>query len=527
MQENSKDSFWDIDKLVPKKNHTLAGFSTKGKTVDYVIVGEVESTPSDERRLALTNVEDNEKKAEAVYTYERGLVKKVFVKHTPDKYDFHANFVKAAVLYYDFKVPKCDFSSFYSYMPQYVQLTSPQKSYYFYWRSMVRAGKYIKTDYSYFYLYVYEILNLPDKMPKTEALKRLIALWREYRKALPNIDVNMSLWIQDFCLVYNLPSPTEEIKDFIFDVMGTTGFKEFYLSDAENMGVDGISSLLAYLSDYDWRRGKYAGGNNKEAYAKHLTGAMGLLFSRLFEKGKLAYSNENGEISVLERSAFRGALCTENIKYRLRVEYRPLCDDTELRETVTLAIKYTENKLRALLGAKSRLAVKDFSDEYKGIIDGYFDSLFAKVNRERMKANRPEYEKLYEAENNEISFEGADEIERASWTTTARLVVEEQVEEHTEENRIEKPIEKAPVCDENNFYGLNADMVDFVRAALLCDASMQRAISSSLGLPINVVADEINEAFSDGFGDIVLEESETCFTVLEDYREDIEKWLKK
>ena len=32
MQENDRDGFWDIDKLVPKKNTTLAGFSTKEKT---------------------------------------------------------------------------------------------------------------------------------------------------------------------------------------------------------------------------------------------------------------------------------------------------------------------------------------------------------------------------------------------------------------------------------------------------------------------------------------------------------------
>ena len=525
MQENDKDSFWDIDKLVPKKSHTLAGFSTKEKTVDYIIEGEGGSDFSEDRRLTLSNMATTEARGETVYSYERGLIRKVYVKHTPDKYDFHANFIKAALLYYDFKAPMCDFASFYSYMPQYTQLTSPQKSYYFYWRSMVRMGKYIKTDYSYFYLYVYEILNLPDKMPKTEALKRLITLWREYRKALPNIDTNMSLWIQDFCLVYNLPSPTEQIKDFIFEVMVTTGFKEFYLSDAEHMGVDGVSSLLAYLSDYDWRRGKYAGGDNKEAYAKHLTGAMGLLFSRLFYKGELS-SDANGPLSSMERSAFRGALCTSDIKCRIKVEYRPLCEQTELRATVTSALKYTENKLRALLGVKSRLAVKDFSNEYKEIIDSYFSLLFEKVNRERMKANRPEYEKLYEAENNGISVEGADEIERASWTTTARLVVEEEDFE-TAEIKIEVPVKKPEEAEQNDYYGLQGAMVDFVRAALNLDAAAEREIAKELALPLNAIADEINEAFSDGFGDIVLEEMEDYFTVIEDYREDIEKWLMK
>ena len=112
MQENDKDSFWDIDKLVPKKSHTLAGFSTKEKTVDYIIGGEGDSASSEDRRLTLPNMATTEARQESVYSYERGLVKKVYVKHTPDKYDFHANFIKAALLYYDFKAPMCDFASF-------------------------------------------------------------------------------------------------------------------------------------------------------------------------------------------------------------------------------------------------------------------------------------------------------------------------------------------------------------------------------------------------------------------------------
>ena len=118
------------------------------------------------------------------------------------------------------------------------------------------------------------------------------------------------------------------------------------------------------------------------------------------------------------------ALTTCPIKYRITVEYRKISEEPEVRLLVTSALKYTENKLRALLGVKSRLAVKDFDESYAGIIDSYFEKLFREVNRERMKANRPEYEKLYEAKEEERSLDGADEIERSSWITTARVVVE-------------------------------------------------------------------------------------------------------
>lgn len=523
MFENDRDDFWDIDKLIPrKKGTTLSSFSTKEKTVEVVSVGIDTELSPEERKLTLPNMGATERMPERTYEKEKGLIKKVTVKHNPDKYDFHANFIKAALLYYDFKGTPCEMVSYYSYMPQYTQLTLAQRNYYFYWRTELRKGKYIKTDYSYFYLYIYELINLTEKMPRAEALKIMIRLWREYRKSLPQIDSNMSVWVQDMCLVYNLPSPIAEIKDFVFDALGNSGFKEFYLSEAESMGADGVSSMLAYLSDYDWRQGKFAGGDNREAYAKHLTGAMSGLLYHLFYEKKIMF--DEGQLSKMERTAFRSALCTAEVKYRISVEYRQIAEESGLRRTVTAAIKYTENKLRALMGIKSRLAIKDLSDEYKSVIDNYFAVLFDKVNRERMLANRPEYEKLYEAESTELSMSGADEIERASWSNTARLVVEDEVYEQTETVEPEKP---DTINETESVYGLDSGEMDFLCAALDGNSAQMQRICQSLGIPEESMADRINEAFADGFGDIVLELSEDGYAVIEDYREDVIKCLNR
>ncbi|MBQ8689206.1 MAG: TerB N-terminal domain-containing protein [Clostridia bacterium] len=524
MSVDEKDAFWDISKLVPKKKSTAAPFSTKGKLSDVSIPGDAESSPPERNRL--TAVGGNATAEERVYTRTEGLIKRVIIRRTPDKYDYYASFVKAATLYYDFKAPECEFAPYYSYMPQYIQLTQPQKSYYFYWRSMVRKKKYIKTDYSYFYLYVYEIINLPELIPPERGVEMLIDLWCAYRKQLPNIDANMSLWIQDYCLVYGIDCPMDRIRDFIFTAIGSSGFKEFFLSDAEILGQEGVLSVVSYLSDYDWRSGKYAGGDSREAYAKHLTGAMTLIISRLLHGGKIL--KENSETARLERFAFRSMLTTSAIKYRITVEYRPICEESELRGTVTAALKYTENKLRALMGVKSRLAVKELPQEYRELIDGYFNELFDKVNRERARAARPEYEKLYEAESNGISTTDADEIERSSWLTTARLV--EDVEEYAPDTS-EEPEEKADSTAQPEVavdtYGLSGSRIEFVRAALTADTAKMAEIAASTGELADSLADEINEAFADGFGDVILEPADEGYTVIDDYREDIEKWLLK
>lgn len=525
-----KDDFWDVEKLLPKKKSTLSPFSTKEKTVEYNISGEEKKADTDTMLTSISNEQTKEEKGADVYVFDEGFIKKVTIKRFVDKYDFYGNFRKAALVYYDFKTSKCEFVPFFSYMPQYTQFTPQQKNFYFYWRDSVRRGKYIKTDYSYFYLYIYEILNLPDKISAKDGLSMLTTLWKAYRKDLPNIDSNMSLWVQDYCLVYNLPCPMNEIGEFIFDVIGAAEFKEFYLCNASSMGIDGISALVAYLSDYDWRKCKYAGGDNREVYSKHLLGAMGLLIGKLWQSGQLF--GTDCDVARLSRSAFRNSLCTHSVKCRLEIEYIPLAKAELVRNSFTSALKYTENKLRALLGVKSRLAIKDLPDEYRAIIDTYFKDVFAKAQREHEKASMPEYEKLYDAESGELSFAGADEIERASWTTTARLIVEEDKDIMDEPQK--SPIQQVDSSDNENSsndnsesYGLSEEEILFIRYIKDANALGIKDVTSKIGIVPNAIVEKINEAFCDGFGDVIIEGEDPEFNIIEDYEDDIEEWLSK
>lgn len=532
MKEYDRDSFWKIDKLVPKKKTPMSTFSTGGKVVDYTVGGEDAPADPERGRLTTLGAVGAEKKEDKVYEPSRGLIKRVTVKYTPDKFDFHAHFVKAARLYYDFEAPECEFATYYSYMPQYSHMNEAQKSYYFYWRGALRRGEFIKTDYSYLYLYVYEIINLPDLIPPKQGIDMLITLWERYRGQLPNIDTNMSLWVQDYCLVHGLECPMDKLSGFIFSILGAAQFKEFYLFDAENLEEEAIAPVLAYLSDYDWRTGRYAGGDNREAYARHMTGAMRLLISHLHSCGRLLSGTE--ELQKMHRGAFKYALTTSAIKCNITAEYIPIASEAALRATVTAAVKYTENKLRALMGAKSRLAVKGLEDEYKRIIDTYFAELFDKVNRERARAARPEYERLYEVEDRGLSAADADEIERASWSTTARLVEDiDEYAEATEATTVLPDNLKMPSAPEKGneerdieTYGLDGSHIEFVRAALVGDYKEMRDIANRLGELCDTLADTVNGAFADGFGDVILEVSDGGYTVIEDYKEDIEEWIQ-
>ena len=513
---DERDEFWNIEKLVPKKKSSLAPFATRITTAENVIDGD-EGRDNAENKINF-NLHGELASAESV-TYvpgRPGLIKSVTIKRSLDKYDFYGTFRKSALLYFDCKADKCDFVPFYSYMPQYSQLASAQKSYYFYWRSLAASSKFIKCDYSYLYLYVYEILNLPEKYPPESAIKLLCRLWREYRASLPRIDAYFALWIQDFCLVYNLECPIDEVREFIFDVISSSAFKEFYISNVDVTSDSDVNALIAYLSDYDWRRGKYAGGDNRKMYSEYLQEAMKRFFFHLKEDGLLL----GGDTSVVtRRDAFAHSLCTHSVKCKLEIEYVPLSRDEDLRSLVTEAVRYTENKLRALFGIKSRLAIRTLDDKYKRTIDRYFDAIIAEEKRRVARENAPAYERLYDAPKEKLSFSGAENIELSSWSTTVRLVGDEAEDTiipvvafsapptESEKSEIEAP----------NDSGLSIEDKELLVRLLDGDADLKN----------DSVAERINGFFVDAIGDIILENDGKSYVIIEDYREEIAEWITK
>jgi hypothetical protein len=230
---------------------------------------------------------------------------------------------------------------------------------------------------------------------------------------------------------------------------------------------------------------------------------------------------DNLEAATISRSAFRNSLCTHAVKCQLEIEYLPLAKADGVRGIITSAIKYTENKLRALLGVKSRLAVKDFPIEYKNVIDGYFNEIFDRVNKAQRKAAMPEYEKLYEAIDTELSLEGASKIESASWQTTALLVSEEdEIEPLTEEK-------EAATQKTENSYGLSGLEISILKAILSKDTEKAMNIARSEGIILDTAVDKINEAFFDNFGDVIIEGGSSNYNIIEDYKEDIGEWILK
>ncbi len=542
-RSEEKDDFWDLDKLVPKKKSaSLSPFVTKPTVRDYtanVPKSEKDELISkdiraEERKLTSEGMSGFDETTDKVYYPENTLIKSITVRKYKEKYDFYDSFRKAALLYYDCPGEKCEFAQFYSYMPQYSQLNKAQKHYYFYWRQEMRNGRFIKTDYSYIYLYVYEIINLPEIIEPKQGIKLLCRLWREYRKILPRIDMYFSIWVRDYCLVHELPCPISELQDIIFDVIRISDFKEYYFTNIGTTSRDGVWSLVAYLSDYDWNKGflSIVGAPSEDAeylrkaeiYKTLLEGAIRVILPLIWYA--CMREKEKGNLIKISKPAFLNTLCTHSVKCKLDIEYYPLADASELRAGITSAVRYTENKLRALFGAKSRLSIKYIPKEYSELIDCYFDELIQKNESRIKRKDAPEYEKLYEAPREKLSFEGADEIERLSWETTMRLCDTEEYEESLPMADISvsieqsDPIPESTITKNKNDYGLSESEIAYITA--LCESSD----FGTRGIDDEAIVERINEAFSDGFGDVIIEDTGVGFAIIEDYKEVITEWLK-
>ena len=123
--------------------------------------------------------------------------------------------------YFDERGAETSYVRYFSYMPQYTQLTAQQLAYYLYWRSQLLAGSALACDEGYIYLFAYECINLTDVLltPK-DALERLLTLWQNYAQQFPKINKYLSEWVSDLCLTHRMTLSHDKLGGKHFYVRG-------------------------------------------------------------------------------------------------------------------------------------------------------------------------------------------------------------------------------------------------------------------------------------------------------------------
>lgn len=528
-----KDDFWDLSALVPKRKSEARVFArrtsvtaTEISVSPRFVRADHADVPLTERPVHPQSLKEKPPAPERVYRPQNALVREVRVYPWKNKYSYYEHFRRQARYLHNKEGKECGEVDFFSYMPQYSQLNAAQLDYYLWWRTKFRQGVCLPAAYSYVLLYLYELINLDESSisPQT-GQENMLRLWLSYREKYPKLDPLVREWLCDYSLLYQLPPPRLDPK-FYRELLSGCKLKEFYVPADEGDALK--NAMLLFCNNYDYTKSKFYRADTKEDYDRVLGGAVAEAVAFLREESGAVLTNEAG-ISTVSRDVFSGAICSCYIKRRVEVDFTSFSHTHDLRYIMTDVLKYAENVLRANRGIKSRLSIYAVSVPLRERLDAYL----AKVLPPRRHAVKreesvPEYERRYDLPNVELSASHASEIEADSWQTTKRLVEAFEVQEIeiTPETGVKNAVfeEETPALADPPQAGSQPSLVAalgklsaFLPLALSRDRAAQRAFAASHGLMLDAIVDKINTVAGDILGDILLEEEDGAYGVIEDY----------
>ena len=512
------------------------------------------------------------KPSETVKTYRPDgiLIREVSVKTWESETEFYGRFASDAHRSHE-ALPKTPYTAkleavpYFSYVPQYAHMNMAQVEFYRYIRENIRHGIYPDCDLAYIQLYIFEIINLPEIIPSEEGAALLASIWLNYRSRHPRLDGFMCEWMADYCLIGGCPLP-KPIHTIMHEIVPKAQFKEFYLNDftssSDTPRIFG-ETVLEVSSDYDYRSGRYY-KDHRDEYERHIPEAAGLAMKQAKESGRGIFAMDR--VYKMTRDSYSGAVVSSGIKRRIDIEFLSFTRRADTRQSVTAIAKYAENKLRSVLGIKAKLSSEGISPEDTAVIDAYFAPLMPQ-NVKKPKEDRymPEdYMKNYESEDSGFDFAAAQAIEEQSWINTGRLTGDSAYTENlpsipeyeadipvsidgelssaldgfaeAEETPAEEPVsieafdaaeKHSEPTIEHTLPKEDAEADDEIRAAVHAALLGEfRLYCRRNNLYEGEAADRVNNVFLDEIGDIILENTGSGFELIEDYREDVENWLR-
>lgn len=255
--------------------------------------------------------------------------------------------------------PTARFVAFEQYWATYAHMAPGQLKFYFKWRNAVRSGEAPRTDLSYIFVLVYELLHLVGTHGPEDAATKLERVWRAYRTTYPKLDGYLVTWTAD--------------------LLASEGRHEQAMGFIERAVADGASARdqeVLLVTDRYWERGDYlampragvsllAGdprlGENK-FYTAHNAGLEGeawidrayrdaLTVTDRFVTSQDGHPPRTREIATnglaqLSREAFQGAVYEFRRKTVTLGKVPRLPADSGMIALYRNAVRYAENFLR-------------------------------------------------------------------------------------------------------------------------------------------------------------------------------------
>lgn len=567
------DSFWDLNSLLPKKRPVIPSYkSTNTSTVEISVDSDKSDTssylppqkcenypiPKEEDSQLLNRLPLRQRAEEyrsnpldpyLIYKPDSRLIKHVEISAWNNRFNFYEKFLNDAKRLWSRTAEETEHVPFFSYVPQYSQLSYSQMKWYLWWRENVRKGVYLKSDFCYILLHIYEILNCTEEISPSEGIKTLCALWLNYRKDYRRLDRYMCEWLCDYCLINKLPCPANTLRPILNEIAELSTLKEFYMDFSDSKGL--MECMVFSASSYDFKKSRYITEENKDIFKGHICKGAEAAAKKILEDSK--YKNLFGADFRVTRTSYASALCAYSAKRSIVVEYTSYARSPKFRFMATDIVKYCENRIRAALGVRSRLKVGEIDNSIKEEIDAYFLSALPGAKKPKNNQNEESfkaYEELYEPISTSFSLESALEIEKKSWDTAELLTdafTDNFPDEYGESVENSTPLEvQAPEAENSTaqdeahteeedmsgfdeFYCLIKSLDENSRN-LLCLLSSGNSkgifeFSKSVGSLPDALIDKINENAYDIIGDIIIESANEEYRIMSEYEGEITKWL--
>lgn len=536
------DDFWDIDALIPQR--MLPKRHTDTQTTELILEPPTSETDSDdgsqqraaplaERRFIPPHTAE-ERKREPIpdeeYHLQSSLIDTVRLFPVKTTHSYYESFLRDAVRLSEVHGQSRTHVPFFSYVPQYTQMTRAQLEWYLWWRENFRQDIVLTTDYSYLLLYAYELIHLAERMDPNTVQAEFCKLWLRYRDIFHQLDQYLPEWICDHGLLYRLPPPTQLQGTSLYLAMSHCTLKEYYMTSSGEEGL--LRGLLTFCSNYDFQKSKFYTPETKRMFETMIFGALREVLMTMSTDGTL-FHLQGMDSSRMVREAYHGAICSGRMRKRIAVEYESFHCSYQLRYLITDVVKYTENHLRASFGIRSRLSIYALPTSVRTLLDAYLQPKLPKrVSSAEKKRTEEEqlYAQQYDCPRTPLSLSRAAEIERTSWQTTERLVEAfdgtEAVDALSETGKANEvmttirrtdAVEAALTDEERPFFEAMRLYLPFLEAVLHRNGKQQTLRAKKLQKSVDVLADEINELAAEYTGDILLEEADVGFAVIEDY----------
>lgn len=405
---------------------------------------------------------------------------------------------------------------FSSYYPTYDKMTPAQERWYFYWRYRLRQGDWKPTDLSYLMVHIYEGISLVGFSSAPAAFDHLVAIWKHYRAAQPNLDRYLVDWLADFVVVYQQPltalnwyNQAQQIGAVIADFDLNV---EAWLQ-GNNGDLSGLPNDILYrLTDYSPVKNKFYQEHNQNnrldlAYRKGIQAIDALLRG---EHQSLLKLYRPAPDKMIKREPFAGALHDMGHQTITIASIAPWSGASILALKLTSIIKYTENILRKQANFKSRLQGIDLPLEWQRILNQTFA---IQIPRREIK----------------LDMSNVVALKRQSDELQQRLIVEDSANKDkdsdlnqtsAQENAVPATTNEPPLAPSPsgiNYTELSADWAVFAHKmkpqhwqalAILIEqadvtAQLNTAAQRAGSTPSRLI-DELNEFALDSIGDIVI-----------------------